>query len=122
MGQPKEIIPRRGEVYLVRLDPTVGVEIKKTRPAIVVQNDVSNRAGASTIVAPITSRVREEVYPNEAIIPKGEGGLRTESVALARQIRVVDRKRLVHKIGTVSKETMYAIDHALLIALGLIDF
>ena len=122
MARAKEVIPRRGDVYLVRLDPTVGVEIKKTRPAIVVQNDISNRAGASTIVVPITSRTREEIYPNEAIIPEGESGLRIESIALARQIRVVDRKRLVHRIGAVSKETMSALDQAILITLGLIDF
>lgn len=68
--------PRRGEVWLVALDPTVGSEIRKTRPAVVVQNDHSNRTAATTIVAPVTSGVRSRVYPNEAFVRAGEGGCR----------------------------------------------
>jgi mRNA-degrading endonuclease toxin of MazEF toxin-antitoxin module len=52
------IWPKRGEIYLTALDPTIGHEIRKTRPALVIQNDASGRYGAVTMVAPITSTVR----------------------------------------------------------------
>jgi mRNA-degrading endonuclease toxin of MazEF toxin-antitoxin module len=64
----REAFPRRGEIFLTALDPTVGHEIKKTRPALVIQNDITNRFGMTTIVAAITSRVSEPPYPNEVVI------------------------------------------------------
>src|SRR5437870_8071190 len=79
--------PRRGEVWAVALDPTVGAEIRKTRPAVVVQNDHSNRTASTTIVAPVTSRARSQLYPNEAFVSAGEGGCRLASIVLARQRR-----------------------------------
>ena len=87
--------PRRGEVW----HPTVGSEIRKTRPAVVVQNDNSNRTTATTIVAPVTSRARSRLYPNEALVRAGEGGCRLDSIVLARQIRCVDQARLVRRLG-----------------------
>jgi mRNA interferase MazF len=117
---PKEVVPRRGEVYLVRLDPTIGVEIKKTRPAVVVQNDISNRFTASTIVVPLTSRARDRLYPTEALVPRGEGGLRADSIAVTRQLRVVDKRRLVRRLGTLAPQTMRAVDQALLVTLGFV--
>ena len=113
--------PRRGEVWLVALDPTVGSEIQKTRPAVVVQNDHSNRTASTTLVAPITSRVRPALYPTEAFIPAGEGGCRVDSVVLLRQLRCVDHARLVRRLGRLRLQTITAIDRALLITLALID-
>ena len=119
---PKAItFPRRGEVWLVALDPTVGSEIQKTRPAVVVQNDHSNRTASTTLVAPVTSRLRPQLYPTEAFIPAGEGGCRVDSVVLARQLRRVDHARLVRRLGRVKPQTVRAIDQALLITLSLID-
>ena len=71
MARPKrEVAPKRGQVYLVSFDPTVGSEIRKTRPALVLQNDIANRHSPITIVAAITSRVDEKLYPTEVLIPK----------------------------------------------------
>ena len=56
---PKLAAPRRGEIHLVSFDPTLGAEIKKTRPALVIQNDIGNRHSPITIVAAITSKVDE---------------------------------------------------------------
>jgi mRNA interferase MazF len=65
----KEVgFPRRGEIYLVQYDPTVGHEIQKTRPAVIVQNDVSNEYSPITIVAAISSRFSEPPFPREVII------------------------------------------------------
>ena len=110
--------PRRGELWLVALDPTLGSEIRKTRPAVVVQNDHSNRTASTTIVAPVTSRARARLYPNEALLRAGEGGCRLDSVVLARQIRCVDH---VRRLGKLRPLTLAAVDRALLITLGLID-
>ena len=112
--------PRRGEVYLVNFDPTLGAEIQKTRPALIVQNDVANRHSAITIVAAITSQFDQPLYPTEVLIRPPEGGLRTDSVALLNQIRSIDKQRLVRRLGTLKAESMDRVDHAILISMGLI--
>ena len=112
--------PRRGEVYLVNFDPTLGAEIQKTRPALIVQNDVANRHSAITIVAAITSQFDQPLYPTEVLIRPPEGGLRMDSVALLNQIRSIDKQRLVRRLGTLKPETMVRVDRAILISMGLI--
>ena len=82
-----KIAPVRGEVYLVNFDPTLGSEIKKTRPALIIQNDVANRHSPITIVAAITSKFDDSLYPTEVLIAAGEGGLKQDSVVLLNQIR-----------------------------------
>jgi mRNA interferase MazF len=119
-ARTKVTFPRRGEVYLVTFDPTVGAEIKKTRPAVVIQNDIGNRAGSTTIVAAVSSQVKPPLYPFEVLVSPGEGGLPKESVVLLNQIRTVDRRRLIRHLGTLSARTMAGVDHALLLSLGLL--
>src|SRR3990170_6908046 len=91
--------PRRGEVHLVNFDPTVGHEIKKTRPALIVQNDIANRYSPVTIVAAITTyQLGEKVYPTEVMVRPPEGGLVNKSLVLLNQVRTVDRQRLVQRL------------------------
>ncbi len=118
-GRVKKIV--RGEIYLVNFDPTVGSEIQKTRPALIVQNDVSNLHSPITIVAAITSKFDEKLYPTEVLIAAREGGLSIDSVVLLNQIRSIDGKRLRGRLGKVSEETLRKVDTALKISLGLID-
>ena len=113
------VLPKRNEVYYVSFDPTVGVEIRKTRPALIIQNDVGNTHSPATIVAAITSTTRE-AYPYEVSLPAGEGGLPKNSIILLNQIRTIDKKRLGRKLGTISAETMREVEHELAISLGLI--
>lgn len=110
----------RGEVYLVNFDPTVGSEIKKTRPAIVIQNDTANRYSPVTIVAAITSKFDDKLYPTEVLIRSGEAGLKQDSVIVFDQIRTIDKERIVKKLGKVSAFTMKRADVALQISVGLI--
>jgi mRNA interferase MazF len=117
----KIVFPRRGDVYLVRFDPTLGAEIQKTRPALIIQNDISNRHSAITIVAAITSQDDDRLYPTEILISAGEGGLHADSVALLNQIRSIDKQRLVRRLGRVAPATLNAIDRAISISLGLTD-
>lgn len=116
----KSEYPRRGEIWLTALDPTVGREIQKTRPALVIQNDVSNRLSGVTIVAPITSTVRFPLNPVHVLLGAGEStGLSATSVAVFNQIRAVDRARLIKRLGIVNAETMEQADEAIKISLGL---
>ena len=122
MAQKANItVPRRGEVYLASFDPTMGAEIKKTRPALVVQNDIANRFSPIVIVAAITSQFEEPLYPTEVLVKAPEGGLRGDSVVLLNQIRSIDKGRLVRRLGSFKSDTMGQVGRALLISLGLIN-
>ena len=110
----------RGEVYLVDFDPTVGSEIKKTRPAVIIQNDTANRFSPVTIVAAITTKFDDKLYPTEVLIHAGEAGLKQDSVIVFDQIRTVDKIRIVKKLGKVSALTLRQADTALRISVGLI--
>ncbi len=117
----KVIAPVRGEIYLVNFDPTLGSEIKKTRPALIIQNDVANQHSPVTIVAAITSKYDDRLYPTEVLIPAGSGGLKQDSVVLLNQIRSIDRQRLAKRLGEVEAEVMKKVDSAIKISLGLIQ-
>jgi mRNA interferase MazF len=112
--------PRRGEIHLVEFDPARGHEIRKTRPAIVIQNDIGNRHSSVTIVAVITSAV--SAHPvTVAIVPTKTNGLSVPSTIHLGQIRSVDRERLVKRVGVVDSTTMRRVNDALRISLGLVE-
>ena len=117
----KIISPVRGEIYLVNFDPTLGSEIKKTRPALVIQNDVANQHSPITIVAAITSKYDGRLFPTEILIPADSGGLKQDSVVLLNQIRSIDGQRLVKRIGNVEPDLMKKVDLAIKISFGLIQ-
>ncbi|MBW4449574.1 MAG: type II toxin-antitoxin system PemK/MazF family toxin [Spirirestis rafaelensis WJT71-NPBG6] len=121
MAARKLALPQRGEVYLVSFDPTVGAEIQKTRPALVLQNDVSNEYSPITIVAAITSKFDEPLYPTEVLIQVPEGGLTINSVALLNHIRSIDKQRLIKRLGKLEESTMKQVNQAIQISLGLVE-
>ncbi len=104
----------------MRFDPALGAEIQKTRPALIVQNDIDNRHSPITIVAAITSQFEEPLYPTEVLIRTREGGLQTDSVVLLNQIRSIDKQRLIRRLGRVAPPTMEKIDRGLMVSLGLV--
>ncbi len=110
--------PERGEIYLVCLDPTIGSEINKTRPALIISNDINNQAARTVTVIPITSNA-EKIYPLEALLPSQESGLPKNSKAKCNQIRTIDKKRLVKPLGKASLKKLKEIENALLIHLGI---
>ena len=112
--------PKRGEIYLVNFDPTLGAEIRKTRPALVLQNDIANRHSPITIVAAISSKFGDQLYPTEVLIAQPEGGLSVDSVVLLNQIRSIDRRRLAKRLGALRPTTMAKVDRAMEISLGLL--
>ncbi|MEX2405162.1 MAG: type II toxin-antitoxin system PemK/MazF family toxin [Candidatus Paceibacterota bacterium] len=118
----RKVVPHRGDIFLVSFDPTVGSEIKKTRPALVIQNNIANTHSPLTIVAAITSLgEKRRLYPTEVGIKAGRNGLDNDSVVLLNQIRTVDKQRLIQKIGKVHPNTLQEINSALEISLGLIE-
>jgi mRNA interferase MazF len=112
--------PRRGEIYLVEFDPARSHEIQKTRPAVVIQNDIGNRYSPVTIVAALTSKLSPMPYPVEVVVTPGKGnGLTLPSAIELGQIRSVDRERLVKRLGALDAAIMVRVDDALKISLGL---
>ena len=112
--------PRRGEVYLVSFDPTIGAEIQKTRPAVVLQYDIANRYSPITMVAAVTSKFDLPLYPTEVLISAPEGGMTTDSVVLLNQVRSIDRRRMVKCLGRLEAGTMARVNRAILISFGLV--
>ncbi|MGE3908204.1 MAG: type II toxin-antitoxin system PemK/MazF family toxin [Chloroflexota bacterium] len=111
--------PRRGELYWVNLDPSIGSEIAKTRPCVIVSNDVGNQYSARVIVASLTSGGTDRVYPFEVLVPAGEAGLSADSKVALDQIRTVDKRRLGRRIGTLNQGHQRQVDRALRLSLDL---
>ena len=97
----------RGEVWWVRFDPSVGGEIQKTRPAIILSSDRSNRNLNRVQVVPLTSKV-ERLYPSEAFVTL-EG---KKAKALADQLTTVSKLRVVNMIGKLSDSDLLAVESA----------
>jgi mRNA interferase MazF len=112
--------PKRGEVYLVNFDPTIGSEIRKTRPALVLQNDTANLHSPVTIVAAIASFNGGKLYPTEVDIEAFSGGLERDSIVLLNQVRTIDKQRLVRKLGSLDTNAMERVGAAPRVSLDLI--
>ena len=95
--------PRRSEVWLVSLEPTIGSEIRKTRPCVVVSPDETNRLLRTVIVVPLTSAIKN--YPTRIVITFQN---RQSSIALD-QIRTVDKSRLLRKLGKIAREEYQSV-------------
>lgn len=109
--------PRRGEVYWVDFTPARGSERAGVRPALVVQNDIGNRASSTTIVAALTSRLPSAEYPFLVRLP--DGLLPKPSVVKCDQLMTVTKGRLGGLLATVPPEVMARVDDALLVSLGV---
>ena len=92
--------PKKGEIYLVNFDPTVGHEVKKKRPALILSNNIHNQCSPLITVAPLSSKTNK-VYPFEIYIPKTMANLQENSKIMIIQLRSIDKKRLINKIGNI---------------------
>lgn len=106
---------KRGEVWWVEFDPSVGSEIRKTRPAVIVSNDSANRNLLRVVVVPITSNTGRQ-YPGEALVTLAD---EKQGKAMADQIMAADKSRLKNKLCTLSKADMLAVENAILVHLGM---
>lgn len=106
--------PRRGEVWWVAFDPSVGGEIQKTRPALIVSNNAANAALNRVIVIPLTSQT-SKIYPGEALVTlNGE-----QRKAMGDQVMTASKHRLRTKLGSLDSTDMTAVENALLFQLGI---
>jgi mRNA interferase MazF len=109
---------RRGEIWTVDLEPVVGSEQGKARPALIIQNDIGNQYSPVLIVAAVTSRESAR-YDVQVEVKAPEGGLHHNSIVLLNQIRTIDKRRVGRYWGRLSVETMQQVNEAIKISLGL---
>lgn len=110
---------KRGEIYYADLNPTVGSEIDKRRPCLIVSNDANNRAAGTVTVLPITSNTTK-VFPFEVALAPNESGLSNASKAQAQQIRTISKQRIAGPAaGLLDVKKMRAVDAAIRLHLAL---
>jgi mRNA interferase MazF len=109
---------KRGEVWLANLNPTQGSEQAGIRPVIVFQNDIVSQFSTTVITIPLTTNQRRASLPICVLIQQGDGGVLQNSVALCFQIRVLDKTRLLRRLGQLNPETILQIEEVMLLTLG----
>ena len=109
---------RRGDVVLVNLDPTVGVEIKKTRPAIVMSNDAINHYSQLAVIVPLTKNT-VRLSPSHTLIPKGTARLTFASKVATEQIKAIDKQRIARRLGSLPTGLLAQVERALKNTLAL---
>lgn len=112
----------RGDIVSVDLEPRIGSETGKKRPCLVIQNNVINEHAPTTIIAVITSKRRLEnkkKYPTHVWIDKGEGNLTQDSIIQCEQIRTIDKRRIIKKIGHLDDDFMQKVEEAIEIVLSM---
>lgn len=110
----KKKFPQRGEIYWIELDPAKGGETQKTRPCLVVSNDVGNEVSKAVMVAPITSKVKN-IYPFEVRTSVEE----KPAKIMLNQCRAVDKTRILEKIGKLDAKTMQLVNEAIKIVFSI---
>ena len=117
---------RRGDVYYADLSPVVGSEQGGIRPVLIVQNDTGNKYSPTVIAAAITSRTGKTKLPTHIEVSAGidrngaKSGLPKNSVILLEQIRTIDKKRLMERMGKLDETTMQQVNSAIGISFGLL--
>ena len=105
---------KRGEVWWVNFDPSVGGEVRKKRPAVIISNNAANQFLNRVQVVPLTGSVGK-LYPSESYITLR----RKKSKAMADQLTTVSKKRLINQAGSASKTELEGLERAILVQLDL---
>jgi mRNA interferase MazF len=110
--------PKRGEIWQVSLEPVLGHEIGKTRPALIISNDKNNQYSLTVTLIPIMGSL-EKIYPFEVFISGEDSGLPLDSKLKCNQIRTVDKLRLLKVVGEIPGEILKKVEKAILIHLEI---
>lgn len=110
---------RRGDIYFADLSPVVGSEQGGIRPVLIVQNNVGNRHSPTVIAAAITSQINKARLPTHIELSGHSFGLTRDSVVLLEQIRTIDKRRLLERMGKLDEGVMNRVDEALAVSFGL---
>lgn len=114
MSRGKHHFPKRGEVWWINFDPSIGTESAKTRPAVVVSNDISNEFLERVQVVPLTSNVRK-IYPSETVVMvRGK-----KNKAAADQITTTSKQRMKERIGRLTSDELASVEFVMKLQLGL---
>lgn len=117
----KIMIAKKYEVWLANLDPRFGTETGKTRPVLVVQTDILNKVHPSTLICPITTKVKIESQILRVHLKKGNAKVKENCDIMIDQLRAIDNKRLIKKIGELPKEIIDLVKENIKIVLDLED-
>ena len=112
--------PARGEAWFANLDPTRGTEQAGFRPVIVFQTDEVSEFTNTLLCIPLTTNLRRASLPTCLLIRQGEAGLTSDSVALCHQLRALDKTRLQRRLGTLSPETLLALESRMIFTMGIL--
>ena len=111
---------RRGDIWLVDLNPVRGSEQRGIRPCLVISNDVTNEHAPTVCVVPFTSNLSGRRFPINVVLRQEETGLRVDSLLLCGQLRTVAKERLLKRLSTVHGSAMNRVETALKLYLGLV--
>ncbi len=109
----------RGDIIVANFEPIIGSEQGGVRPALVIQNNLGNKYGRTTIVAPLTTTTYHQKHPTRVPISKKESKLKKDSTVLLHQIRVIDKRRIGKRISRIPIHIQYKVDSAIKESLGL---
>jgi len=107
---------KRGEVWWVNFDPSVGGEVRKKRLAVIISNDAANKYLNRVQVVPLTTKVGR-VYPSEALVMLND----RQNKAMADQLTTVSKLRLISRAGGLTNGDMRKVEHAVKVQIGLLD-
>lgn len=110
---------KRGDIYMAELEPVIGSEQGGRRPVVIMQNDKGNLHAPTVIAVPLTGSGQKPALPTHALLPKGEGGLWRDSIALCEQVRTLEKTRLTRRIGSLGPGALARVEKALRISLSM---
>ncbi|MAG79244.1 PemK family transcriptional regulator [Candidatus Pacearchaeota archaeon] len=110
---------KRGDIVIANLEPTKGNEQGGRRPVLIIQNNIGNNYSPTTIIAPITSNVFDKEFPTNVFVDKKDSKLNKNSTILLNQIRTIDKRRIIKKVGFLDNEINKKVDMAIKVSLDL---
>lgn len=115
----KENTLKRGEIWVADLRPTIGWEVAKKRPALIISNNQINSISPVVVAIPLSSQIPNVLGPERVLLKMKESGLDKASVVFITQMRAIDKSRIIKKIGKISKQKLLEVEEAVKLVLGL---